>query len=316
MALRENIAVKNDPALKAKRTALKFYLLILAIIFTIFLIFELLFDFLVPTSVAIFAPLIFIIPLIFLLLGYRTDLVLTFNMILIILLLEAIFLVNPRSYHVLIYWVGLIPILIVSLTKDRAARIWSVVFLFFIIGNGLYAIKYVGPYTLELFPTRFMAAGVIFWMVTYVTLRFFHIFEKRQKMRLEQQNIELAKLKAEIENQHRLLRDQHDEINAVNEELKTSNDYLEERIRERTRDLELKNEQLKEYAFINSHILRAPVARIIGLINLIKIEDKQNGEILDHLTISGLELDDVVGKINKALDDDTAMSRDSIGLNK
>lgn len=115
----------------------------------------------------------------------------------------------------------------------------------------------------------------------------------------------------EIENQNDLLKKQHTEINDINEELKTANDYLEERIHERTQDLENKNEQLTEYAFINSHILRAPVARIVGLINLIKALDIHEGdkEINDLLDNSGQELDQVVGRINKALDSETSLHR-------
>lgn len=84
----------------------------------------------------------------------------------------------------------------------------------------------------------------------------------------------------------------------------TRNQELENRVKERTSELQEKNEQLQEYAYINSHILRAPVARIYGLYHLIETEyhDSLNEELMSHFKVSVVELDQITRKINKAID--------------
>jgi len=60
------------------------------------------------------------------------------------------------------------------------------------------------------------------------------------------------------------------------------------------------NEKLKEISWMQSHIIRAPLTRILGLVPLITsplstIEEKE--EMLDFLTISANELDEVIRNI-------------------
>ncbi|MFZ6051218.1 PAS domain S-box protein [Halocola ammonii] len=86
-----------------------------------------------------------------------------------------------------------------------------------------------------------------------------------------------------------------------NAELTLANDITERILHERT--IESQNEKLKDIAWIQSHVVRAPVARMMGLINLIKegdLDENQIGEFLGHVLNSADELDniikDVVGK--------------------
>jgi PAS domain S-box-containing protein len=65
-------------------------------------------------------------------------------------------------------------------------------------------------------------------------------------------------------------------------------------------DLKLKNEGLIEIAFLQSHIVRSPVANILGLINLINKNDPAdpiNAEVLPQLEIAAKQLDGVVHQI-------------------
>ena len=62
------------------------------------------------------------------------------------------------------------------------------------------------------------------------------------------------------------------------------------------------NEQMYEISQINSHVLRRPVASILGLINLLdkeSIAGIHNRETLEHLLTSTKELDEVIREINK-----------------
>jgi signal transduction histidine kinase len=294
-----------------KRKTVKSYLILVSAVFILFVLFELYFDFELPTWIAFALPFVFIIPLVLLLIGVSTRLAVNLNLLLIVLYIQLVITNNPRLYHVLVYWIGIIPIMIVPLMNNKNIRIWAIIFLLILIFNGLMIHNKLGPYTLELDPFKFLGAGVIYWMITFSTLSIFSFIQKKSNDKLRNHNAELNQLRLEIEKQNELLKSQHEEIKSINEELKASNEHLEERIQQRTNDLEIRNEQLKEYAFINSHILRAPVARIIGLISLFKISkyaELQKEEIV-HLARAGQELDNVVGKINKALDEETSLHR-------
>lgn len=69
--------------------------------------------------------------------------------------------------------------------------------------------------------------------------------------------------------------------------------------------IETQNEALKNIAWIQSHVVRAPLARILGLIDLIKeknLEGTDQKEFIDHLKDSSHELDkairEIVEKVN------------------
>lgn len=74
-----------------------------------------------------------------------------------------------------------------------------------------------------------------------------------------------------------------------------------------TKAIEDKNTKLREIAYTQSHIVRAPLARILGLTKLIKdleLNTKNNGDdLLNYLTISANELDDVIKQIVSKTED-------------
>lgn len=66
--------------------------------------------------------------------------------------------------------------------------------------------------------------------------------------------------------------------------------------------IEEQNAKLKEIAFIQSHLVRAPLAKIMALSSLVKndlIEEGELDEVLDHLVTSTEELDEVIRKTTK-----------------
>jgi PAS domain S-box-containing protein len=68
---------------------------------------------------------------------------------------------------------------------------------------------------------------------------------------------------------------------------------------EHAQAIEKQNEKLKEIAFMQSHIIRAPLARIMGLTNLITQEIPQDCDkrLFEYLNISVEELDNVIKNI-------------------
>ena len=90
----------------------------------------------------------------------------------------------------------------------------------------------------------------------------------------------------------------------LNEELQEFNRGLEARISERTSQLTVQNQRLAEYTFINAHKLRAPVASILGLINLLEQADlRERDVILSHLRTCGEQLDSIIHEVSRNLED-------------
>jgi PAS domain S-box-containing protein len=120
---------------------------------------------------------------------------------------------------------------------------------------------------------------------------------KTQKIMAIGQDITQTKRQQEqIEEQNQLLKSQQEEIVRIN-------GSLEKRVKERTARLQSQNEQLVEYAFINAHLLRAPVCNILGLVDLLNYNDldADTEEIVHYLNKSSFELDEIVKKINNTI---------------
>jgi signal transduction histidine kinase len=120
-----------------------------------------------------------------------------------------------------------------------------------------------------------------------------------------------AELEAKVEERTREIQRKTEEIQAQNEEIMSQaeeingiNENLEMLVHQRTAELEKKNKALEEYAFINAHKLRSPVASILGLVYLMKktpLNDEAK-DINNHLQQSADELDEVVRSITKAIE--------------
>jgi signal transduction histidine kinase len=88
------------------------------------------------------------------------------------------------------------------------------------------------------------------------------------------------------------------------EEIRAINENLERLVQERTAELERKNKALEEYAFINAHKLRSPVASIMGLITIFRSIplDEDGKNVVSHLEKSTVKLNDIVRDITKAIE--------------
>jgi hypothetical protein len=139
-------------------------------------------------------------------------------------------------------------------------------------------------------------AALIF---TYIKYRERSLIEAKLVLekKVEERTLEIQKNSEEIQAQN-------EEIMAQAEEIKGINENLEMMVQERTVELERKNKALEEYAFINAHKLRSPVASILGLVNLLnKSELNDDCKVINrHLLNSADELDDIVRSITKAIE--------------
>jgi ligand-binding sensor domain-containing protein len=147
----------------------------------------------------------------------------------------------------------------------------------------------------------YISAVIVLVAVVFVVIK-----SRERKLRryneLLEGKVQLRTREIQIQNEE--IQVQNEEISAQSEEILRINENLEEMVQERTRDLERKNKALEDYAFINAHKLRSPVATILGLINLISKTrlDEDRAEINRRLQVTADELDTVVNSITKAIE--------------
>lgn len=81
------------------------------------------------------------------------------------------------------------------------------------------------------------------------------------------------------------------------------NQSLEAKVEKRTMRLREQNSKLREFAFVNSHVLRAPVSRILGLVSLLIRSElpKEDKDVVYHLEESAKELDTVIRNLSVTL---------------
>jgi ligand-binding sensor domain-containing protein/signal transduction histidine kinase len=156
---------------------------------------------------------------------------------------------------------------------------------------------------------------------------------KEKTHELHEINLALIKSEEQIKLKNKMLTIQSDELAAQNEELKQSqeeisaqrdlvasqnltlserqkiieqqNENLEMEVAKRTQELLEYNQQLEQFAFIAAHNLRAPVARILGLgqlLELVKSTPDEKDQIYPKLIHTTQELDGVVRDLNTILE--------------
>jgi signal transduction histidine kinase len=135
--------------------------------------------------------------------------------------------------------------------------------------------------------------------IATLLLGFFIVKFRERDLQNDKRRLETSVLERtlEIHNKNQEIQAQAEEINAINQN-------LELLVKERTTQLERKNKALEEFAFITAHNLRAPLASILGLINLtssIKFEENEK-VILEHLHLSAKKLDAIVHSMTEAIE--------------
>lgn len=95
------------------------------------------------------------------------------------------------------------------------------------------------------------------------------------------------------------LQKQNEELHESQEETLLINENLENIVEKHIKGIEEKNRELGEYAFINAHLLRAPICRMLGIINLMEIEGADAD--LTSVKEKAMQIDSIIRRINDAL---------------
>ncbi|SMG18148.1 Y_Y_Y domain-containing protein [Marivirga sericea] len=144
----------------------------------------------------------------------------------------------------------------------------------------------------------FVAFSLIVILYIIYKIRFNFILRNQKKLKKE-----VRQRTQEIQSMNDEIQAQNEELLSQSEEIATNNERLEEIVQDRTQKLQEQNERLSKYAFMNSHELRGPICRMIGLLNVLKLTKSEDREkILNLIQITGLELDAITIRINQTLE--------------
>lgn len=143
--------------------------------------------------------------------------------------------------------------------------------------------------------------------INYKTLAIMQSELRENAAKLDELNKHLMIVNREVQTKNEELEAYGEELLASEEELKQINENLNALVENRTEALRKQNEKLLQHAFINAHKVRSPLARILGLVNLIKHEIQPAGndkELIDRLHSSTNELNDVLKEVRVNLEAD------------
>ena len=137
---------------------------------------------------------------------------------------------------------------------------------------------------------------------------------ENQNKILEGANREILTQKSEIEHQNKLLKSKNSEISRAkkeldtkNEELLSINSNLEDMVEERTSSLKLMNDELINsnneldlFIYRASHDLKGPIARLLGMTLLAKMDNKDEAlkEYIELIEKGAVDINKVLNKLN------------------
>jgi signal transduction histidine kinase len=187
--------------------------------------------------------------------------------------------------------------LMFSYHRERIVYIFFLIVVWVLI---LFSVDFVTYFQLPDENSTLFKNGFFKWrVITFMFAAFFNISMVYVLQINHRFYTELKKRNEIISEQNRLLEQQRKSL----EEFMIQ---LEDKVAIRTQMLEKQNEQLTEYSFFNSHILRAPVSRIRGLLNLLshRIDVAEEEKIRLLLVESMNELDEAIKSINDKLQEE------------
>lgn len=143
------------------------------------------------------------------------------------------------------------------------------------------------------YPAFYLLALVVLigigYLILKIRLRSVDISKKKLENKVREKTQEIHKKQISLEEALEEISTQKEQIQQKNEELHRVNSQLESTVEERTTKLKSTllqllqtNKELDTFIYRASHDLKGPISRLIGLVNLIRIDPKQE-EIAKHL---------------------------------
>ena len=172
-------------------------------------------------------------------------------------------------------------------------------------GVGFYQINH----DIDSYPTTTWVSSLMFIVLAMVLLM---LRWSSDSLQIENAELiaSLQKAKERLKNQNKEIKNAHEQIKSQNDLLNQKNEMLSERIQLANKELQESNDELikhnnelKQFSHAVSHNLRAPVAKILGISELVKIvPEEQQEEYLDHMNKSAKLLDSIIRDLSTILD--------------
>jgi signal transduction histidine kinase len=230
-----------------------------------------------------------------------------------------------KSY--VIAWFSLIPIMGLLLLSHRASLVWAGLGVIAILGFHIFNPEAVVAPALITETNDLLITSLNIGLLLLIFTLSYIFYQQQGDLfdKLEQQNVDLIRNQGEIAAQNEELVQSREElasqrdkvaeqnhkieearkvIEAQHQILFEKNEDLENQIAKRPKELVEYNQQLEQFAFMSSHNLRAPIASILGLGNLLELTNEKSDEtkIQQNLIAAARELDRVVKDLNTILE--------------
>ncbi len=136
---------------------------------------------------------------------------------------------------------------------------------------------------------------------THTALLFLITFYLKEKFVSYRKSVELANERLRVSSEK--LIEQTQQLQQQKANLTRLRNHLEKAVIEKISEAQNKSEILQEYSFINAHHVRAPLARVLGLIPLIELEHTENStrESFRKIKNDAEEIDGILSKINSII---------------
>ena len=178
-------------------------------------------------------------------------------------------------------------IVILLLVNTGKMKTFFAIFLIIMIGIAGFAnITYTGKIVYQSQLISFTLNTVVIGLA----MNLFKIALDREHKKLVFRINKLGLMNLKVEAKNKELEENRQEI----ERIQT---HLQQIIEERTKEIEIENERMVDYAFINAHLVRAPLANMLGLSDLVDSDDPNFKELKEKI----VELDKTVRKIGGVL---------------
>jgi signal transduction histidine kinase len=170
----------------------------------------------------------------------------------------------------------------------------------FLVIHSIFLIQYFNPghrfsEKINDLVTVAITYSILYFILTFATGILKRAYDKIYQS-LRASHMELHQKASEMASQNEVLVQTQENLNALNSRLEVI-------ISERTAKIQAQNETLLKYSYTNAHDLRGPVARLLGLASVYRLEGNKNGEfIIEKMEEQANEIDAVVKKINTDLE--------------
>jgi len=188
----------------------------------------------------------------------------------------------------------------VSILLERKMRNWMHAFVY--AGMVVVMLYHLSDYTFYLYEssnhviTNFTSYFIVYLIITYSVGALKTKYDT-VTLELNQKNLKLLEQTVLMVYQNNELLESRNELNKINQN-------LESIVEQRTNNVKQKNDYLVKYAFTNAHYVRGPLARILGLLQLAKLEGEVDYPFLfTKIEEQAKDIDVVLKNINKELEE-------------